>query len=94
MRWLFILNFQHGRQFWREPIGSFGEKRRASKLVRQAAEFAAKSSWNCLRIFSSTERRKRIQNNFSQARRKSKARQRGKESEVKGKEYGCRPVSE
>ena len=23
VRWLFILNFQNGRRFWREPIGSF-----------------------------------------------------------------------
>ena len=55
VRRLFILNFQDGRQFWREPIGSFGEKWRAGRLGLQAAEFVGKASWNCLRIFSSAE---------------------------------------
>ena len=44
VRRLFILNFQDGRQFWREPIGSFGEKWRAGRLGLQAAEFVGEAS--------------------------------------------------
>ena len=72
VRWVFILDWPRFFQFWREPIGSFGEQSRASKLVLKGAEFAAKSDWNCLEIFPSEERRKRVQINFNQARRKGK----------------------
>ena len=68
VRRLFILEFSRWPPFEREPIGSFGEKRRAGRLGLQAAEFAGKTSWNCLIIFSSAERRERIQNKLSQAR--------------------------
>ena len=44
MRLVFILDFQNGRVFRREPKGSFGEISRASRLVQQAAEFAAKTN--------------------------------------------------
>ena len=68
VRRLFILEFSRWPPFEREPIGSFGEKSRASKLGLLAAKFVGKTSWNCFRIFSSAERRKRIQNKFSRAR--------------------------
>ena len=72
MRRLFILEFSRWPPFEREPLGSFGEKSRASKLGLQAAKFVGKTSWNCLRIIPSAERKKRIQGNFNQARRKRK----------------------
>ena len=72
VRRLFILEFSRWPPFEREPIGSFGEKWRVGRLGLQAAQFVGKASWNCLRIISSAERRKRIQNKFSQARRKRK----------------------
>ena len=33
VRWAFTLEWPHFFQSWREPIGSFGEKSRASRLV-------------------------------------------------------------
>ena len=52
-----------------------------------------KQIWNCLKIFPSEERRKRIQNNLAkQEGREGKLKRKG--SKVKGKKYGRRPVSE
>ena len=72
VRRLFILEFSRWPPFKQEPIESFNEKWRAGRPGLQAAKFVREASWNCLRIFPSAERRKRIQNNFSQARRKRK----------------------
>ena len=72
MRRLFILEFSRWPPFEREPIGLFGKKWRASKLGLLAAKFVGETSWNCLRTFSSAERKKRIQGNLKQARRKRK----------------------
>ena len=58
----------------------------SGKICRQ-------DNWNCLRIISSVEREERIQDNSSQARRKRKRGVRERKWN-KGKEYGCRPVSE
>ena len=44
VRLVFILDFQNGRVFQREPKRSFGEISRASKLIQQAAEFVAKTN--------------------------------------------------
>ena len=62
---------------------------RGERLGLQAAKFVGKASRNCLGIFPSAERKKRIQP--SKKERKRGVRE-GKWN--KGKEYGCRPVSE
>ena len=85
VRRLFILDFSRWPPFEREPIRSFGEKSRASKLGLSAANFVGKTSWSCLRIISSAERKKRIQGNFYQARRKRKRGKKGNEREIRGK---------
>ena len=58
----------------------------SGKICRQ-------DNWNCLRIISSAKREEKIQDNSSQARRKGKRGVRERKWN-KGREYGCRPVSE
>ena len=58
VRWLFITIFQNGRQFWREPIGSFGEKWRAGRLGLEAAKFVGKTTGIVLEYFRPRKERR------------------------------------
>ena len=97
MLWLcagyIYLNFQDGRRLSESQSDHLvisGERRTAGSV---SGKIWRQDNWNCLRIISSAERGEIIQDNSSQARRK---RRRGvrERKRNKGKEYGCRPVSE
>ena len=78
VRRLFILEFSRWPPFEREPIGSFGEKRKAGRLGMSAPNFVGKVSWNCLRIFLSAETKRKFRRN-SASKKEKKARHKGKE---------------
>ena len=93
VRWVFILEwplilFSLGESLWDHLV-----RNRERKGWFCGPILRLRQIWNCLTIFSSEERKKRIQIKLTkQEGRESKVKKKG--IKIKGKEYGRRPVSE